>query len=189
MNSNDILKYVASMLNINTDENPLVVEDIIEELTKLQNLEGFRKFMKNNLNNKEYEFKTGFQKFIIMINDFKKLENKESENQIEEYCKKLVSKCNAISSIAYENKPKGCSYDTFVEKATFSVFRQGNGLAFNTKEIELLEKVGGCKRWLVDYDDNKFLQDLIKGVYELRKDNVLRLTKNEDKIMLEKLKG
>lgn len=115
------------------------------------------------------------------------------DNQIEDYCKKLVTKCRTISTTAYENKPKGYNFYKFTQIAKYDLFINGETkeCAFNKKEIQLLDRVGGCYRWLNDYDSNDFLKDLISNTKILKLENKkLSIAHNpQNKNALQILKG
>ena len=176
MNSKQIIDYVCEVLNINTS-NTLIILDMIEDLKEVKDLAEFKKVLKDRVGNlnDEYKYLSGYQKFAKIVRDFKKQDSNIADDKIVNYCKKLVDKCRHSSCSAYDAKPHGYNFNDFIDTAKFESFKSNSEPVFNEKEIELLESVGGCKRWLKDYDENKFLEDLIESVYKLRKNNTLTI--------------
>lgn len=103
-----------------------------------------------------------YQKPIEIIGkgakEFADLRSEQLKNTgLESEMKRLVDKCRRIANYAYDSKPKGLNFTDFAHRATFANFPN----AFSSDEMELLNKVGGCKRWLIDYDEHNFLVELI----------------------------
>lgn len=91
-----LTKYVATVLNISID-NDFIIMDIQEELENIPDLQGFRNYMKESIakQDKDFDFKTPFQKFLILTEKFKHryLEITLSEHKnIIMFCDNLYSK-------------------------------------------------------------------------------------------------
>ena len=74
MNPSDVVKYIGQLLNIDTS-NPIVMQDIMEDLKEVQDLNAFRIFIKEKFNYERFKYLTGFQKFVALKTEFMK-ENK-----------------------------------------------------------------------------------------------------------------
>lgn len=163
--------YIANLFGINV-ENDYVKLDIKEVIDSF-NFDDFRRFAKEKINSHELEFKNPMQKLQSVAHSFKIRHTEDKSDVIESYCKGLIEKCRNTAIIAYNSLPENLSYYEFVNKAKYSMFlnSENNQSLFNDKEIKLLDAVGGCRRWLNDYDDNKLLEDMIKNVYKFKREN------------------
>jgi len=65
----NLINYTASILNIKID-NPLIIEDMKQELQKVENLVEYREYIRENIKNIDLDYQTGFQKFIILTNKY-----------------------------------------------------------------------------------------------------------------------
>ena len=161
----DFLEYICEVLNINST-NSMIILDIREGLKEVQDLIGFRLFIKGcitNLND-EYRYLTGYQKFIKLVDSFNK-ENKEKLENIvldgmEQKVNDLIHKCRLIVRKLELDRPNNYP----IEKLSYKNIPN----YFENSEINLLETVGGFKRWFRDYDENDFKEDLLKQVRKLR---------------------
>ena len=189
MNSEMIVNYLCEVLNIKTD-NTLIVLDMVEDLKTIKDLAEFKNYIKSrvaNLND-DYRYLTGYQKFIKLVDNF----NGEKEDQlkltvldgVEEKVNKLINKCRLAYNTLDDKMPRGYPY----EKVSYENIPN----YFDKAEVNLLEQIGGFKRWFTNegYEENEFKQDLIKTVKGARmnfykKDS--NLIKNKDKEVIKRI--
>lgn len=69
----ELIKYIGDILNIKTD-SVYTIQDMTEELSKIKDLGAYRSFIKDNLNSITVDYKTGFQKFILLTQEYLALE-------------------------------------------------------------------------------------------------------------------
>jgi len=98
---NNTAVIIASLLNINLN-NKIVALDIDNELNKLK-IElhyPFVGFIKNNFDNEEYKYMSGYQKFVAMLKRYKKkqLETlaKQNYTKLEQDGQELINKLYAV---------------------------------------------------------------------------------------------
>lgn len=130
---NDLIKYLDKILNIKID-NPLVIEDMKLELGKVNDIVAYRIYIRDHL---DIEYKTGFQKFIILTNQYLDIEE-DQVLQITQVYSKADQYAKKVS-----DKVKECR--TFVEDnlcAFAKVKFEGGDLLFEDHEIRCLEAVG-----------------------------------------------
>lgn len=143
-NKNDITEYIASILNIDIS-NKLIVIDMMEDLKEIQDLAGFRTFAKERLNHERFRYLTGYQKFISLVNEWKK-ENKpklddEAQDKADSYSEKLFSKITSIANeLHFEMQTRGIKLDSIDMEQTLLK----NGL--KDHHISVLRAVGDKKK-------------------------------------------
>lgn len=190
MQDKELVNYLLATLNIK--ENVYVVDDIYEELESINDLNTFKSYCKAQSVKEEYQYLTGFQKFLKIAHSFK--EEKEDQlklvvlDGVEEKVNKLINKCRMAYNAIDEKMPEGYPY----EKVSYENIPN----YFEKSEINLLEQVGGFKRWFLNmgYDEHQFKKDLIKAVEEARmrfysKDNLLENKEESKMITLQDIKG
>ncbi len=69
----DLIDYVIEILNIKSDST-FTFADIESELQKINDMGMYREYIRDNLNNYDLKFNTGFQKFIILTKRFERIE-------------------------------------------------------------------------------------------------------------------
>ena len=69
----ELIKYIGDILNIKTD-SVYTIQDMTEELSKIKDIVAYRSYIKDNLASIEVDYKTGFQKFIILTKEYLSLE-------------------------------------------------------------------------------------------------------------------
>ena len=69
----NLVKYIIEILNIKSDSS-FTTMDIESELKKVGDYEMYREYIRDNIENYDLKFNTGFQKFIILTNRFKRIE-------------------------------------------------------------------------------------------------------------------
>lgn len=139
--ANDVVKYIAGILNIDLSNNALLLEDMIEDIKSVNDLALFRTFIKEKFNYERFRYLTGYQKFIALVNEFKK-ENKlelSQEMQInaltysEDLFKRVTTICDEIN---FELQTKGKKIDDLNLFETFKI----NGL--ENHHIGVLKAIG-----------------------------------------------
>ena len=127
--ANDVVKYIAGILNIDLSNNALLLEDMIEDIKSINDLAAFRVFIKEKFNYERFRYLTGYQKFIALVNEFKK-ENKlelseEMQNKALTYSEDLFKRVTTIcDEVNFELQTKGKKIDDLDLFATFKI----NGL-------------------------------------------------------------
>lgn len=184
----EFLAYIVELFNIKSGSK-ITAMDITNEMNNLNDPFAFVQYAKSNMQNKKYDFKSGLQKFNAMIYDFKE----ELKNSVccdsEDKAKELVNKCRRAVLALLDKAPKGFSLYSYSQKANYSTFPK----YFDKKEIEILDAIGGCKRWMNEYDENQFLEDIILKINKNRINhycsNLLSKPINADKLLLENIKN
>ncbi len=144
----ELIKYISDILNIKT-ESVYTIQDMTEELSKVKDIVAYRSYIKDNLNN--FDYKTGFQKFVLLTQQYLQLEyvavNPETEKEAEQ-----------IRSLAYNIISNG----------------KYNGLAsyYGTREDkDLISSIGGSSNIQKKLDEGTLKEAIIKKLIE--KDNAL----------------
>lgn len=158
-----VLDYVLTKLNIKADSD-LIIGDIVKDLSTIKNLNEFRIYIKENQRNPEFNFTTGDQRFDSMFKKYNDMKKESICFDTEEKARSLVDKCRKAIRSLQEAAPDGFNLYEYSRKASFNTFPN----YFKENEIKLLRRVGGCIRWMWDYDTDKFLQDLIRETNENR---------------------
>jgi len=73
----NLVKYIMEILSIKSDST-FTIADIESEMQKINDFEMYREYIRDNIDNFDLKFKTGFQKFIILTNRFKRIEEDRS---------------------------------------------------------------------------------------------------------------
>ena len=140
INTNDtVIHHIGNTLNIDVT-GKLTVMDIIDDLSSIQDLAAFRIFVKEKFNYERFRYLTGYQKFLALVNEYKKENIKLDDEQLK--------KCNSFASKLYWK-----TISVF-DEVNFMI-QEGNdirskkvsnyiGLAYvkQPKEIEVLDKIG-----------------------------------------------
>ena len=182
----DFISYICQKLNIATD-NAFILEDIGKSLSQLNVIE-FRAFLNENYNKEKYNFKTGIQKFDMLIEDFKKPLVESSNETIEKYCTKLINKLSEVNlSIYHQAETKaGFNMQEFLQKVTYDNFIVNKSPYFNEKEQTLINRVGGLPYSLNACNDFVYKMKLEKECRNLKNMNEKQL-EHKDKTVLKKL--
>lgn len=165
--ANDVVKYISQILNIDVSDR-LTFQDILDDLASVNDLPLFRMFMKERFNYERFRYLTGYQKFVALLNEFKK----ENAPKLDEA---KHDKVNSFASILYKK-----TTDCFDE--VYFLIQEGNdmrgkkisyliGKKFmnEPKEIKVLELIGNrevlCK---LCRNDKPLLEEKIyQAVYKL----------------------
>ena len=182
----DFISYICQKLNIATD-NAFILEDIGKSLSQLNVIE-FRAFLNENYNKEKYNFKTGIQKFDMLIEDFKKPLVESSNETIEKYCTKLINKLAEVKlSIYHHAETKaGFNMEEFLQKVTYDNFIVNKSPYFNEKEQTLINEVGGLPYSLNACNDFVYKMKLEKECRNLKNMNKNEL-EHKDKIVIKRL--
>lgn len=156
--------FVASIMDLlRIDQNnPINIATVTSLTNCLPNKEfvNFMTYMAKSNN----DYKKPIEVVASSVLSFQKLrEYQLINNGLEAEIKELVDKCRIISDYAYDNKPKGFNFNHFAAAATWNNFPK----QFTLGEVEILDRVGGCKRWLLEYQENKFYEDLLEVKIQL----------------------
>jgi hypothetical protein len=176
---NQLLHYITTIFNIKAD-NVLVVDEIIEDLSSIVNADGFKEFIKKQVTKEENRHLSGYQKFLKILDDFKKEKGNKEKDQIEIYCKRLIEKCRLVCIYAWENKPDGKKETDFIREIAPYMKKDGKSL-FNKKDIQLLNEVGGVEVWSDQYASDSFLTKLYFGVLSLKSANIKQIRHENEK--------
>jgi ribonuclease HII len=132
----DLIEYLVAILDIKTNSN-FVILDITNEIKDIEDLAGYRDFMRRSFDYLGMEYYTGFQKFIkltaIYKRQYAKDTNKQRISKSVQTASILAKKVKAITSYIEDGKE---DYNYFVsnEKPYFSKF-----------EISQLQTIGGLR--------------------------------------------
>ena len=189
--ANDVVKYIAGILNIDLSNNALLLEDMIEDIKSVNDLALFRTFIKEKFNYERFRYLTGYQKFIALVNEFKK-ENKlelSEEMQIkaltysEDLFKRVTEICDEIN---FELQTKGKKIDDLNLFETFKI----NGL--ENHHIKVISSLGSKETiFAMSVYGKEDLRARIESIVNkkaLEKQYPQLQNKSEDKKVLERLK-
>ncbi len=152
----ELIKYIADILNIKT-ESAYTIQDMTDELSKIKDIVAYRSYIKDNLD--KIDYKTGFQKFIILTRDYLLLEYAASTPELSNFSKELTKKVK--SSIW------GVLYD---KKELWWHGRDFGDYGFTEEEERILKKIGTTKEINRINDDGRLESEILMASKE---DNVL----------------
>ncbi len=136
----ELIKYIGDILNIKT-ESVYTIQDMTEELSQIKDIGAYRSYIKDNL--AEIEYKTGFQKFLILTQNYLQLEylaiNPEAKTEVD-----------SIISVAH----------TVVSHGKFNDLIQYYG---TQEDKNLLRSIGASKIQRL-LDDNTIGQEITKRI-------------------------
>jgi len=131
----DKVEYIKSIFKIDSD-NPYIVTDIAEELSKIDDFNNFRIWIKINLNHFDAQYMNPFHKFTFLIRLYQEqrleLVNAGRITKSREYAIELSTKVKSVSAYVLE---KGATYHQLKTKDKREFFT-----SFDKSQ---LEKVGG----------------------------------------------
>ena len=153
----NLAKYFAQLLNISVDDD-LSMLDMVEELNSIENLSDFRIFVKEKFNYERFRYLTGYQKFIALVNEYKK-ENTpaltvENAEKADNYSENLFRKTTTILdevNFAMQTMGKG------IEDFNYEQTLLKNGL--KDHHLRVLNEIG---------DKKKIMHLAVYGKEELR---------------------
>ena len=189
--ASDVVKYIAGILNIDLSNNALLLEDMIEDIKSVNDLALFRTFIKEKFNYERFRYLTGYQKFITLVNEFKKENKLELSKEMkikaltysEDLFKRVTEICDEIN---FELQTKGKKIDDLNLFETFKI----NGL--ENHHIGVLKLLGSKETIFAMSVYGK--ADLIARIESIVNKKALEKqypqlqNKSEDKKVLERLK-
>jgi len=100
-------KYVIDVFQIKAD-NPMIIEDVVDELKTIEDLSDFRAWLKDNFNHYDSQYLRGFQKFISLIKiyrmEYALTSETEKSVKLRKFAQLLSSKVKAVSMLVL-NEP------------------------------------------------------------------------------------
>jgi hypothetical protein len=99
MNETIQVKYLITLLGITSEE--MIIADVTQELRQLKDRGAFALYCKNNFS--RHQFWNGYQKFLILLGEYKELEN---EAYFMEIYREKIDKLKAQMHMLYLNLVK-----------------------------------------------------------------------------------
>ncbi len=153
----ELIKYIGDILNIKT-ESVYTIQDMTEELAKVKDIVAYRSYIKDNLD--KIDYKTGYQKFILLTREYLLLEyiaiNPKIANESEILTQKVKE---TIWSVMYDNR------ELWWHGVDFGDY------GFTPKEEEILKRIGTTKEINRINDNGNLKSAIIKAMIE--KSNLL----------------
>ncbi|WP_108062679.1 hypothetical protein [Poseidonibacter lekithochrous] len=148
---------VMELIRIDT-ANPMNL-GTVEKLTNCIPQNEFLNFIAF-LSKKNNDYKKPIEVVGQGVKEFEYLRAEQLKNSgLESDVKKLVDRCRAVVMCLYDRAPKGFTLALFAQKATWDNF----GKTFTDEQMKELDGVGGCKRWILEHDENSFFVDLVEN--------------------------
>jgi len=121
----ELIDYLANILNIKTNSD-LVILDMQNELQSITDIAHYRAFIRSNLNYLGMEYKTGFQKFIMLTEIYKKQYQVDANRlaSSSSFAKQLAEKVRSVSSYVLENSDLECTNFVNDDGCIFTDFEQ-----------------------------------------------------------------
>lgn len=191
--ASDVIKYLGTVLNIDTNSS-LIVLDITEDLSEVNNLVGFKKFIKEKFMEEKYKYFNGYQKFLVLLKDYKKNEKVTLDSledfKVRSYTDKLLSRVTDLFfAIQHVVRAGDDIRSNKISRALYLEFGE------DKKALKVLEAIGNREDILKALDHGvEFLRNkIMTEVYRLtitKKISVLQLSskQNTDKKVLEMIK-
>ena len=165
----NIAKYFAQLLNISLDDD-LSMMDMVEELNSIENLADFRIFVKEKFNYERFRYLTGYQKFIALVNEYKKDNapklDEVTQNKVDAFAPKLYKQtCDCFDDVYFMiqagNDIRSKKVSDFIGK---SFLKKENGtFVIDEKSVRVLEMIGKRERLLELCKNNK--KELEERIY------------------------
>ena len=159
----NLAKYFAQLLNISVDDD-LSMMDMVEELNSIENLADFRIFVKEKFNYERFRYLTGYQKFIALVNEYKKengpkldeVTQDKADNFAAKLYKKTIDCFDEVNFLIQEgNDIRNKKVSDFIGKEFMS----------EPREVKVLEKIGKREVLLNLCNHNKVeLEEKIKNI-------------------------
>lgn len=137
MTADQSIKYIIDLLNIKVESEYSIIE-IGKELGTVRDIGGFIQYIRDRINSFNHQYLTGFQKFIVLASEFKKIEaeilNKAKIEKMGSVAERLANKVREIDTIVLNAQNDNHEWEKF---------KYSNGdNAFNEKEIKALSVIG-----------------------------------------------
>ncbi len=151
----ELIKYIADILNIKT-ESAYTIQDMTDELSKIKDIVAYRSYIKDNLD--KIDYKTGFQKFIILTRDYLLLEYVALNPEIAGMSSTLTQKVQKdIWGVMYDKRELWTHW-----RESFHVTSYG----FTEEQEEILKKIGTTKEINRINDDGRLDSEIVKAMKE-----------------------
>lgn len=196
MKPEDFVIYVIELLGIKT-ESQFAIDDMISDISSIPpaKLPMFKEFVKSSIGKAQYEYKTGIQKFQVILRDFEietrpKLSTK-AYARVENYAMYLFKKtCKLFNHINWEIEAKGRN----IHEVKYEETKSGTELYYTKADVIYLKKLGDVAviSNLVRRSPEKLKSELIKIIVA---DTLIKYdpnnqieNKSEDRKILEQIK-
>lgn len=158
----ELIDYIADILNIKIS-SPLTVADMTEEINKVYDLAEYRRYLRDNFKHIDTDYSTGFQKFIILTNKFKKIEEDLAIQRAGQ-----DTKGEALAKSINDRMVKILSYLDDNPEHLISRIKVNGEPLFTHSELRLIRSVGS-QGLIVEYTKMKYLtrllyENYIKGI-------------------------
>ena len=157
----NLAKYFAQLLNISVDDD-LSMMDMVEELNSIENLSDFRIFVKEKFNYERFRYLTGYQKFIALVNEYKKengpkldevTQNKVTNTALRVYWKTIGVFDEVNFMIQEGNDIRSKKVSDFIGKAFMK--KKNDTFVVDFKSVQVLENIGKREELLRLCNSNK----------------------------------
>lgn len=159
---NNVAEYAIRILNIKSDA--YMIDDMIDELEKINDLLGFKEHLKAQFSKEKYKHYTGYQKFLILVKDFNSDKFKltaEQQYQVDNYAEKLFKKtCDCFDEVAWEIQTGN---DIHSNKINLFIYRYF-GDEKSVKDLKVLEQIGKREELVRLMRNKEILREKIKEV-------------------------
>lgn len=166
----NLAKYFAQLLNISLDDD-LSMMDMVEDLNSIENLADFRVFVKEKFNYERFRYLTGYQKFIALVNEYKKENGPKldevTQDKADSFAAKLYKKTidcfDEVNFLIQEgNDIRSKKVSDFIGKAFMK--KKDDTFVVDFKSVQVLEKIGKREVLLNLCNHNKVeLEEKIKN--------------------------
>lgn len=163
MTADQSTKYIIDLLNIKVESEYSIIE-IGKELGTVRDIAGFIQYIRDRINSFNHQYLTGFQKFIVLASEFKKIEaeiiNKPKIEKMGSVAERLANKVREIDTIVL-NAQNDCH--------EWEKFKYTNGdNAFSEKEIKALSVIGcplACVRLQRSISGRDMLYERLEAIF------------------------
>jgi len=150
----NLIKYVSDILNVKT-EGVYTIQDMTEELGKVQDIVAYRGYIKDNIQHIDLDYTTGYQKFIILTRKYLDLEYEASKG----------IECNQKAS-KLATKVKVCRNYIEDTNGAFSAVKTVDGnLLFDEDDIAMLKRAGSAI-FIIEASKCNTLEDRFRKLYK-----------------------
>ncbi len=153
----ELISYVSDVLNIKT-ESKYTIADIEDELLGIQDITAYRHYIRDNIDHFDANYKTGFQKFILLTRKYKALEL-EAEHGLNagSYAKVIAEKVKQCRNFV-EDTP-----------TAFSLVIVDGKKFFKDHELRALQSIGSINL-IIELSKSGGLELQIKLRYKQKKE-------------------
>lgn len=152
---NDLIKYLDTILNIKLD-NDFSIADIEEHLSKVNDIIAYRSYVRDNMKRADIEFKSGFQKYIILTDEFLEMEENSKlsgvKTKAEIYAKTVADKVEQCRNVVEDNN------------VLFRQIKKDGEMLFEIHELNCLAGIGSTSV-IIEYSRMCLLEGMINEYY------------------------